>query len=101
MMLALSALGRIESTPIPTPQVDPDLVTPGIWGFVAVVFIAGAVVLLVSDMLRRIRRGRVRIDLQAELDAEASAAAEAETSGDAGGDGADGDESAEGRTSGK
>lgn len=57
-------------TPTPTLQVDPDLVTPGVWGFVAVVFIAVALVFLVGDMNRRIRRGRVRADLADELKAE-------------------------------
>jgi hypothetical protein len=79
---ALAALARaaatlnstLESTPAPTPtptpQVDPALVTPGPWGFAVIVFIALAVILLVWDMMRRIRRGRVRADIQEELDAE-------------------------------
>lgn len=62
-------------TPLPTPAVDPVLVTPGPWGFVAIAFVAIAVILLVWDMLRRIRRGRYRSEVAEELDAEQQAAA--------------------------
>ncbi|GAA1958375.1 hypothetical protein [Microbacterium deminutum] len=73
---ALAALARAAATPTPTPSgVDPTLVTPGPWGFVVVVFIALAVIFLVWDMMRRIRRGRVRADIIEELDAEEQAAA--------------------------
>jgi len=61
-------------TPSPTPTVNPDLVTPGPGGFVAIAFLAVAVVLLVWDMLRRIRRARYREEVVAELDAEAETA---------------------------
>jgi len=63
------------STPVPEPTVDPTLVTPGPWGFVVIALLAVAVVALVWDMMRRIRRGRVRADINAELDAEEQAAA--------------------------
>ena len=67
---ALNALARAAATPVPTPsQVDPNLVTPGPWGFVVIAFVAVAVILLVWDMMRRIRRGRVRADLREELEA--------------------------------
>ncbi|MEZ3159661.1 hypothetical protein AB1K54_03850 [Microbacterium sp. BWT-B31] len=62
-------------TPAPTDVVDPELVTPGPWGFAIIAFIALAVILLVWDMMRRIRRGRVRADIKEELDAEEQAAA--------------------------
>jgi hypothetical protein len=73
------ALSRAATTPTPTPtpEVDPDLVTPGVWGFVITAFVALAVIFLVWDMMRRIRRGRVRADIQEELDAEADAQAQA------------------------
>jgi hypothetical protein len=61
-------------TPTSTPAVDPDLVTPGVVGFLATAVIAIAVILLVWDMMRRIRRGRVRADIREELDAEEQAA---------------------------
>lgn len=68
---ALTAVLLAAATPTPTPSpVDPNLVTPGPWGFVVIVFLAIAVIFLVWDMMRRIRRGRVRADIQEELDAE-------------------------------
>ena len=57
-------------TPSPVPTVDPDLVTPGPVGFAAIAFIALAVVFLVWDMMRRIRRARIRSEINEELDAE-------------------------------
>ena len=74
---ALVALSRaaVTATPSPTPStVDPRLVTPGAWGFVAIALLALAVILLVWDMMRRIRRGRVRADINEELEAEEQAA---------------------------
>lgn len=61
------------ATPIPAPTVDPQLVTPGPWGFAAIVFIALAVVFLVWDMQRRVRRTRYREEINDELDAEETA----------------------------
>nr|WP_211368204.1 hypothetical protein [Microbacterium rhizomatis] len=61
--------------PSPEPGLDTNLVTPGPWGFVAIAFVAVAVILLVWDMLRRIRRGRYRAEVREELDAEAQAEA--------------------------
>lgn len=74
---ALVALARAASTatPSPTPTLpDPETVTPGVWGFLAIVFVALAVIFLVWDMNRRIRRGRVRADINEELEAEEQAA---------------------------
>jgi hypothetical protein len=65
------------ATPSPTSAVDPDLVTPGPWGFVVIAVLAIVVVALIWDMMRRIRRGRVRADINEELDAEQLAAAQA------------------------
>lgn len=65
------------ATPSPTSAVDPDLVTPGPWGFVVIAVLAIVVVALIWDMMRRIRRGRVRADINEELDAEELAAAQA------------------------
>ena len=75
---ALTALARAaaDATPTPTPSmVEPDLVTPGPWGFVIIALVGVAVILLVWDMMRRIRRGRVRADIREELEAERQAAA--------------------------
>lgn len=65
-------------TPSPVQTVDPVLVTPGPAGFVVIALLAVAVVALVIDMMRRIRRGRVRADINEQLDAEALAAEQAE-----------------------
>ena len=78
---ALAALVHTAATPSPTPtQVDPELVTPGVWGFVITALVALAVVFLVWDMMRRIRRGRVRADIREELDAEEQAGRAVEAS---------------------
>lgn len=49
---------------------NPDLVTPGVWGFVITFGVAVVVVLLIMDMVRRIRRVRYRDDIARKLDAE-------------------------------
>lgn len=71
---AIVAIADASATPIPVPTVDPELVTPGPWGFLVIVLLAVAVIVLVWDMMRRIRRGRVRADIQEELDAELGSA---------------------------
>lgn len=76
-MHALVGLLAAAATPTPTPSpVDPDLVTPGPWGFVVFAFLGIVVILLVWDMLRRIRRARYREEVNQELDAEAAASAQ-------------------------
>lgn len=67
----------LTDTPMPTPTmtVAPELVTPGFVGFAAVVIIVLAVVLLILDMNRRIRRVRYREEVREELDAEQAALA--------------------------
>jgi capsular polysaccharide biosynthesis protein len=71
----VAVLGAATPTPTTPVSPDPDLVTPGVVGFLATAFVAVAVILLVWDMTRRIRRGRVRADLQEQLDAEEQARA--------------------------
>lgn len=57
--------------PTPPPsEVDDSLVTPGVWGFVITFLVAAAVVLLVVDMVRRLRRVRYRAEINERLDAE-------------------------------
>ncbi|MRH28660.1 hypothetical protein GH740_04935 [Microbacterium sp. SYP-A9085] len=76
MHLAIAAaavLADVTSTPSPSPTGPAaELVTPGPWGFVAVALIALAVVLLLWDMMRRIRRGRYRAQVREDLDAQAA-----------------------------
>lgn len=64
-----------ETTPMPTPTstVPPELVTPGFAGFAVVIVIVAAVILLIWDMNRRIRRVRYRDEVREELDAEQAA----------------------------
>lgn len=57
--------------------IDPELVTPGVVGFVATIFVALATILLVWDMVRRIRRQRYQAEIDAKLDAEEAALAKA------------------------
>ena len=64
-----------DTTPMPTPSmtVDPNSVTPGFAGFAIIVIIVAAVVLLIWDMNRRIRKVRYREEVREELDAEEAA----------------------------
>lgn len=64
-------------TPSPSPTgVDDDAVTPGWLGFTAMFLVGVAVLLLVVDMVRRIRRVRYRAEVNEQLDAEEAAARE-------------------------
>lgn len=70
------ALALEIDTP-PTPPAyegDPNLVTPGVVGFIVTFAIALITVLLVVDMVRRIRRVRYRAAVQEDIAAEVDAA---------------------------
>lgn len=54
---------------------DPNTVTPGIVGFLATFGVAVVVVLLVIDMVRRVRRVNLRQAVKEKLDAEEKLAA--------------------------
>ncbi len=54
---------------------DESLVTPGPAGFIAVMVIVGATILLIMDAVRRMRRIRMRAVITEQLDAEQAAAA--------------------------
>lgn len=56
------------------PGLDPAQVTPGLLGFLATLFLVIAVIFLIRDMTRRIRRVRYRE--MANLEADGAAAAE-------------------------
>ena len=72
--LLLLAPAQGGSTP------DPDTVTPGVIGFLAIAFIAIATILLILDMLRRVRRTRYRGEVREQLERErAEAEASAKT----------------------
>ncbi len=63
----------VNPTPTPSMTVNPENVTPGVAGFIGIAVVAIAVVLLLIDMNRRIRRGRYRSEIAEQLDAEAAA----------------------------
>jgi hypothetical protein len=50
--------------------IDPELVSPGVVGFIATVLVSGLTLLLLLDMVRRMRRVNMRADIKAKLDAE-------------------------------
>ena len=81
----LSAAPSPSPKPFPDYTGDPNLITPGVWGFIAILLVAVVTILLVIDMTRRIRRSRyreeVRIALEAEQ-AETAAVTEADTEAD-------------------
>ncbi|WP_448005371.1 hypothetical protein [Agromyces bauzanensis] len=51
-------------------EFDPNLVTPGVVGFVATFLVMVVVVLLILDMVRRIRRVNYRAEVRQQLEAE-------------------------------
>lgn len=59
-----------DPTPAPAFEGDPDTITPGVIGFVVTFLVAAVTVLLVLDMVRRIRRVRYREQVREELAAE-------------------------------
>ncbi|MHA7986064.1 hypothetical protein ACX9R5_09670 [Rathayibacter sp. CAU 1779] len=81
----------LAATPSPTPTTpNADLVTPGVWGFIITLCVGVATILLVWDMMRRVRRTRYRAEVNAKLDAEEAARAggsDVEVSRPASGDG--------------
>ncbi|MBX3098412.1 MAG: hypothetical protein KF761_02430 [Salinibacterium sp.] len=63
-----------DPTPTPAPGEftgDVNAVTPGIVGFAVTFLIAAITVLLILDMVRRVRRVRYRAEVQEKLAAEA------------------------------
>jgi capsular polysaccharide biosynthesis protein len=69
----MSLLFALEETPlIPAIEVDPNSVTPGVIGFLATLFVAMGVVVIIVDMTRRVRRVRYRAEIVEKLDREAN-----------------------------
>jgi hypothetical protein len=62
-------LGFILSN-TPPPEFNPDTVTPGPWGFLAIFLVAAVTLLLGMDLARRIRRTTYRAEVQERLQAE-------------------------------
>ncbi|HEU4848779.1 MAG TPA: hypothetical protein VFS93_00020 [Terrimesophilobacter sp.] len=65
--------------PTPSPDFDPNSVTPTWVGFAITFLVAVAAVLLIMDMVRRIRRTRYRAEIQERLEAETGAEADGES----------------------
>lgn len=69
----------LAATPTPTPSADfdPDLVTPGVIGFVVTLALILATIVILISMNRRVRRVNYRAEIAQRLDAEEAAAADA------------------------
>ena len=70
--LALRGSVALTTTPTPMPayEGDPNLITPGVFGFVAIFLVALATVFLLLDMNRRIRRTKYRVEVRERLEEE-------------------------------
>jgi capsular polysaccharide biosynthesis protein len=55
---------------IPPIEVDPNLVTPGVIGFIVTLIVGVGAILLIIDMIKRVRRVRYRAEVGERLDAE-------------------------------
>jgi capsular polysaccharide biosynthesis protein len=65
----------LETDPlIPAIEVDPNSVTPGVVGFLVTLFVAMAVLVIIADMTRRVRRVRYRAEINEKLDREVAEA---------------------------
>ena len=67
-MRFLTNLVLMEEELIPAIEVDPNSVTPGVIGFIMTFGVMIAVLLLVIDMVRRVRRVRYRQEIADKLD---------------------------------
>ncbi|HMH59138.1 MAG TPA: hypothetical protein VK537_08155 [Galbitalea sp.] len=67
-------LAAPSPTPFPDYTGNPDLITPGVWGFIAILVVGIATIFLLIDMTRRIRRSRYREEVRIKLEAEQAAA---------------------------
>ncbi|MBO9577617.1 MAG: hypothetical protein J7480_02465 [Microbacteriaceae bacterium] len=71
---SLVNLPFVIPTPSPTPTgIDPTQVTPGWIGFTFTAFVIVAAILLIIDMVRRIRRVRYREEARERIAAEIEA----------------------------
>ncbi|WP_150308210.1 hypothetical protein [Planctomonas psychrotolerans] len=69
-----AALLALAATPTPAPDFDTNTVSPGVAGFLITFGVALVAVLLMVDMVRRVRRTRYREDIRAQLEEEQRAA---------------------------
>lgn len=80
-MLVIAAAAQTASVLATDEEFDPNTVTPGVWGFVLFFAIIVVTILLVLDMVRRIRRTNMRAQVRAQLEAEARDAELADADG--------------------
>ena len=74
MSIALTLLEAVGPTPTPTSTLSSDdLVTPGWIGFTVIFLVGVVVILLVLDMVRRLRRVNYRAEIREKLEAEVAA----------------------------
>lgn len=63
-------LVALAQTPQPSPEgtlrpgLSEDMITPGTWGFIATAFVVILTMLLIVDMVRRLRRMRYRVQVE-------------------------------------
>ncbi len=74
MQIWLSAL--LAATPVPSSTPDPaeTFYSPGTIGFIATFGVTAGAIVLIFDMVRRVRRVRYRAEISAKLEAESAAA---------------------------
>jgi hypothetical protein len=71
----MSIILYLAATPSPSPSpFDEDTVTPGWVGFTVTFLIGVVTILLILDMVRRLRRARYRGEIREQLEAERDAA---------------------------
>jgi hypothetical protein len=71
---AVTAAAAPSPTPYPAYTGNTNLITPGVFGFIAIFLGAVATVFLLIDMTRRIRRSRYREEVRLKLEEEQAAA---------------------------
>lgn len=82
LAFALPVLSGATPSPVPSPDLDPIDVTPGVGGFLATFAVVLVTILLMLDMTRRIRRLRLRQRREQEELRAAQAARGAQQDGD-------------------
>ena len=72
MHILISALAAASPSPEATTDPANTFYSPGTIGFIATFGMAAAAMLLIFDLVRRVRRVRYRAEIQEKLDAEAA-----------------------------
>lgn len=69
-------LVALAQTPAPSPEgtlrpgLSEDMITPGTWGFIATAFVVVLTILLIVDMVRRLRRVRYKAQVEESREQE-------------------------------